>query len=212
MSEPPRPAIISHRGLCRTRPRARRSGENTLAAFAAGIAALESLGFPASIEFDVRRARDGRLVVIHDRVRWPAADVPLLTDVLDVFSAVELHVEVKEPGIAGEVKRLLLDRELERRAIVSSFAWRELPRLAPEIRFALTSALPTRRVVRTAAASGAWAIHPDHRRTTRTLVEAAHAAGLRVNAWTVNTPRAYARMRRLGVDAVFSDNPYLLVE
>jgi len=32
-----------------------------------------------------------------------------------------------------------------------------------------------------------------------------------VNAWTVNTPRAYARMQRLGVDAVFSDNPFLLV-
>jgi glycerophosphoryl diester phosphodiesterase len=64
--------------------------------------------------------------------------------------------------------------------------------------------------VRAAAEAGAWAIHPDHRRTTRRFVDAAHAAGLRVHAWTVNTPRAYARMQRLGVDAVFSDNPFLL--
>jgi glycerophosphoryl diester phosphodiesterase len=206
-----RPAIISHRGLCRTRPRARRRGENTIAAFAAGIAALDSLGFPASIEFDVRRDADGRLVVIHDRVRRLGADVPLLTEVLDAFPAAELHLEVKEPGIVREVKRMLLGRGLGERVIVSSFAWRELPLVAPEIRFALTSALPTRRTVRRAVEAGAWAIHPDYRRTTRTLVEAAHASGLRVHAWTVNTPRAYARMQRLGVDAVFSDNPFLLL-
>jgi glycerophosphoryl diester phosphodiesterase len=42
------------------------------------------------------------------------------------------------------------------------------------------------------------------------LVEAAHAAGLQVNAWTVNTRIAYRRMERLGVDGVFSDNPWLL--
>jgi glycerophosphoryl diester phosphodiesterase len=207
----PRPAIISHRGLCRTRPRARRVGENTIPAFAAGIAALELLGFPPAIEFDVRRARDGRLVVIHDRTRRLALDVPALTDVLDAFPDAELHLEVKEPGIVREVKRLLLDRGIEDRVIVSSFAWRELPVVAPELRFAFTSALPTRRTVRAAASAGAWAIHPDHRRTTRTLVAAARDAGLRVNAWTVNTPRAYARMQRLGVDAVFSDNPYFLV-
>jgi glycerophosphoryl diester phosphodiesterase len=207
----PRPAIICHRGLCRTRPRARRVGENTLAAFRSGIDALESLEFPPSIEFDVRRARDGSLIVTHDRVHRFAPEVPLLTDVLDAFPAVELHLEVKEPGLVREVKRLLLERGLEERVILSSFAWRELPLAGPELRFAFISALPTRRTVRAAASAGAWAIHPDHRRTTRTFVDAAHDAGLRVHAWTVNTPRAYARMQRLGVDAVFSDNPYFLV-
>lgn len=206
-----RPAIISHRGLCRVRPRSRRVGENTLPAFAAGIAALKALGFPPSIEFDVRRARDGRLVVIHDRKRRLGAEVPLLSHVLDGFPGVELHLEIKERGIVRELKRILLARGLEDRVIVSSFRWRELPLLGPEFRIALTSALPTRRTVRAAVRAGAWAIHPDHRRTTRTLVEAAHAAGLRVHAWTVNTPRAYARMQRLGVDAVFSDNPYLVL-
>jgi glycerophosphoryl diester phosphodiesterase len=204
------PAVISHRGLCRTRPRARRVGENTLAAFAAGIAALDTLGFSASIEFDVRRARDGGLVVIHDRVRTPGPDVPRLSEVLDAFPCTELHLEVKERGLVGEVKRMILERGLEERVIVSSFAWRELPQVLPEIRFAATTAIPVRRTIRAAADAGAWAIHPDHRRTTRMFVDAAHDAGLRVHAWTVNTPRAYARMQRLGVDAVFSDNPFLL--
>ena len=44
--------IISHRGLCRARPRARRTGENTLAAFDAGLKALEALG---KVEFENTR-------------------------------------------------------------------------------------------------------------------------------------------------------------
>jgi glycerophosphoryl diester phosphodiesterase len=221
------PRVISHRGLCRATARSRRRNENTLEAFAAGIAAVEKLGFPPAIEFDVRRAADGRLVVIHDATLRRTAGVrgrvsrrtgaelaefgiPLLTDVMDSFPRAELHIELKEPGLARDVKNAILGRRLQKRAVVSSFDWRELPLVAPEIRFALTSGLPTRRLVRTATELGAWAIHPAQRRTTRLLVEAAHTAGLRVNAWTVNTRAAYRRMARLGVDAVFSDNPGLL--
>ena len=63
----------------------------------------------------------------------------------------------------------------------------EIVPLADGVRIALTTAFPTRRTVRAASAAGAWAIHPEHRKTTTRLVDAAHDAGLRVNAWTVNT-------------------------
>jgi glycerophosphoryl diester phosphodiesterase len=212
------PQIISHRGLCRRTARAPRQAENTLAAFEAGIEALLEMGLQPSIEFDVRRAADGQLVIRHDALPRRARTseelaelgIPTLTEVLDRFPGTELHIELKERGIAREVKNLILGRGLEDRAIVSSFLWRELAVMAPEVRFALTSGLPTRRMVRTAVKMGAWAIHPAHGRTIRILVEAAHAAGLRVNAWTVNTPMGYRRMARLGVDGVFSDNPRLL--
>jgi len=219
------PAIISHRGLCRTRPRSRRRGENTLDAFAAGIDALVSLGIPPAIEFDVRRAADGRLVVIHDatlrrafavrgRVSAHTAGelgelgVPRLEAVLERFGAAELHLEIKERGIAAAVASTI--RSAADRIVVSSFLWKQLPPLRRHCRIALTSMLPTRRLVRAAVDMGAWAIHPDYRRTTARLVVAAHEAGLRVNAWTVNSPRAYGRMTRIGVDAVFSDNPFFL--
>jgi glycerophosphoryl diester phosphodiesterase len=221
--------IISHRGLCRRTARSRRRGENTLAAFAAGIEALRELGLAPSIEFDVRRAADGRLVILHDATlrrttgirgraaRWTSEElaelgIPLLTDVLDRFPGAEFHIELKEDELAREVKNIVLGRNLQQRVVVSSFDWRPLPLLAPEVRFALTSGLPTRRIVRAAVEMGAWAIHPAHGRTTRLLVEAAHAAGLRVNPWTVNTKMAYRRMGWLGVDGVFSDNPRLLTE
>ena len=221
-------AIISHRGLCRTTPHGRRSGENTFAAFAAGIGALTDLGFPPAIEFDVRRSADGELVVVHDpslrRVRavhrlvrrcsWAdlrVLDVPRLVDVLERFPAAECHVEIKERGIAGQVLKTLRTTGSIERTVVSSFLWREIAPLAGDVRIALTTALPSRRTVRAAVDAGAWAIHPEHRRTTARLVEAAHHAGLKVNAWTVNTKRSYARIERQGVDAVFSDNPRLLV-
>jgi glycerophosphoryl diester phosphodiesterase len=176
------------------------------------------MGCAPAIEFDVRRAADGQLVIRHDalprRARTSAElaelGIPLLTDVLDRFPGAELHIELKERGLAREVKNLVLGRGLEERAIVSSFLWKELAEMGPEVRFALISGLPSRRMVKAAVEMGAWAVHPAYRRTTRLLVEAAHAAGLRVNAWTVNTKMAYRRMERLGVDGVFSDNPRLL--
>ncbi len=224
-----RVAIVSHRGLCRATARGRRSGENTIAAFRAGIEALASLGFPAAIEFDVRRSADGDLMVVHDatlrrvfgmrgRVSSSAAadlrtlGIPSLADVLARFPAAECHVEIKERGIARQVLQTLRSAGSIDHAVVSSFLWKEIAPLSSRVRIALTTAFPTRRTIRTAVAAGAWAIHPEHRKTTARLVAAAHDAGLRVNTWTVNTARSYARMERLGVDAVFSDNPHLLVE
>jgi glycerophosphoryl diester phosphodiesterase len=221
--------IISHRGLCRTGPRARRAGENTLPAFAAGLEALEALGFPPSIEFDVRRSADGDLVVIHDatlrrtagvrdRVRGRTAldlrafGIPRVEEVFERFPAAEFHLELKERGISERARELVARCGVRDRVIVSSFLWKELAPLRGRVRIALTTAIPARRAVRAAIEAGACAIHPDHRRVTAALVAAAHAAGLKVNAWTVNTPRAYSRMERLGVDAVFSDNPFLLAE
>jgi glycerophosphoryl diester phosphodiesterase len=221
-------AIISHRGLCRARPRSRRRGENTVEAFAAGLEALEALGMPPAIEFDVRRAADGRLVVIHDatlgRARGvrgrvsahsaaelAALGVPKLEEVLERFGDAELHLELKERGIAEQVAGVVRASRAGERVVASSFLWRELPGLRGRMRIALTSAFPTKRLVRSAAEMGAWAVHPDYRRTSARLVQMAKSEGLRVHPWTVNTPRAYARMERLGVDAVFSDNPFLLL-
>ncbi len=221
------PAIISHRGLCRATARSPRAGENTISAFAAAIETLAALGFPPSIEFDVRRSRDQKLVIIHDATvnrttpargavsRYTAAElgwfeIPLLTDVIERFPETEFHIELKQAGIAAQVENIVLSRRIEDRVIVSSFRWRELAALDRRIRFALTTGLPAHRALHCAIEMGACAIHPDHRRTTRLLVRAAHAAGLRVHAWTVNTPAAYARLRELGVDAVFSDNPRLI--
>jgi glycerophosphoryl diester phosphodiesterase len=62
-------------------------------------------------------------------------------------------------------------------------------------------------MVAKASSHHADAINPDYDFATAELVQKAHAAGLKVNVWTVNTPEAMDRMLELGVDAIMTDYP-----
>lgn len=54
---------------------------------------------------------------------------------------------------------------------------------------------------------GAAAINPQYHLVTAELVERAHAAGLQVNVWTVNTPGTMRKLIALGVDSIMTDYP-----
>src|SRR5437870_293246 len=100
------PILLGHRGSPHAAP------ENTLESFHAAIAAGA-----AGFEFDVRRSRAGRLVVIHDARTRPsqgrrlrvskstahALGLPLLEDVLREFRGAWLDIELKVPGIERQV-------------------------------------------------------------------------------------------------------------
>lgn len=53
----------------------------------------------------------------------------------------------------------------------------------------------------------ATAINPEHTLVTPELVERAHAAGLKVNTWTVNGHEDIKRVTEAGVDTIMSDYP-----
>ena len=209
--------IFGHRGA----PGYPRRGENTIASF------KKALLYGASgIEFDVRRCGDGRLVVIHDdtidrttKGRGHVRDfsyedlrqfeIPLLTDVLEEFGPqCVLNIEMKDPDIASDVKRSVLDRRLEQQVIVSSFEWEELPTLVPEIPIALLSS-KLKSLISHASALGAAAIHPRRDIVTEALITQAHEANLRLHAWTVNDPAEMLRLNALGIDGIFTDFPEL---
>jgi glycerophosphoryl diester phosphodiesterase len=59
----------------------------------------------------------------------------------------------------------------------------------------------------TALRLGCVAIHPRLTALSATLIEAARAAGLRVNTWTANTPEQVHRAAALGVDEITTDIP-----
>jgi glycerophosphoryl diester phosphodiesterase len=211
--------IFGHRGA----PGYPRRGENTIASFRKALQCGAT-----GLEFDVRRCGDGRLVVIHDQTidrttngKGPVAGlsyeqlgqfdagagetIPLLSDVLDQFGdQCLLNIELKDAGIALDVKKLVTERRLERQVIVSAFEWQELSTLTPEIPIALLSS-KVENLIETARKMAAAAIHPQRDLVTTALIASARDAKLRINVWTVNDASEIARFRDLGVDGIFTD-------
>ena len=105
---------VGHKGADHVAP------GNTVESFAA---ALEH-GVD-TIEFDVLRTRDGRLVLAHDWEDADSRDCLTLDEGLDHFAGeayrdVELIVDLKLPGFEREVADGLRERALDGRAIVST--------------------------------------------------------------------------------------------
>ncbi|HLZ48771.1 MAG TPA: glycerophosphodiester phosphodiesterase [Candidatus Limnocylindria bacterium] len=185
--------------------------ENTVASFEKAIA----LGCD-EIETDVWLAGDGRLLISHDR---PTDAALTLDAVLDLCRGrVGVNVELKaerDDARAGETGRRVATRLAERAdpdAYVSSFWWSALEgarAAAPAVRraFVFSDSPDRAALVASARALGLWALHPNRAYVTRELVDAAHAAGLRVNAWTVNDADEIAAFGALGVDGIMSNWP-----
>jgi glycerophosphoryl diester phosphodiesterase len=147
--------------------------------------------------------------------------IPTLREVCDtVGRRAFLNVELKGRLTARPVARLIEEYVASRGwayhdFIVSSFSRRELSEFRAVAHSAvpvgLLLARPGRWFVHAARKFGSVAVHPALRFTTQQLVDQAHAAGLKVFVYTVNQAEQVARMRAMGVDAVFTDFPELVV-
>jgi len=129
-----------------------------------------------------------------------------LTNYATPFDALVLKV-------AGIVKK----HGLENRVLFSSFFPHNLmnvARLLPQV--------PRGQLIFPGSA-GSWqrawgrliniqAEHPFTEDVTQKLVVDAHARGRRIHAWTVNAPDEMRRLKRLGVDGIFSDDPLKALE
>ena len=186
--------------------------ENTIASFqkALDLACDEA-------ETDVWLTQDGRLLVTHDR---PTANTTLsLDEVLDFCRGrlgvnVELKCE-KDETRARETGAAVAARLAARGRgdfYVSSFWWSALEgarAAAPAIRRAFVYSDSPERAALFASAKAIelWALHPNRAYVTPDLIKAAHAASLRVNAWTVNEPKEITTFRNWSVDGIVSDFP-----
>ena len=228
----PRPLVYAHRGG------AALADENTLAAFANGVA----LGADG-IELDVHASKDGRIVVHHDStldrtttLRGPIRErtaaelaqvgVPELRTVLRACRDVRVIVEVKvnDPAFGRMVVQQLRERDAIDRACVGGFPRAVLravrdaePALATsaareEVRLALY-----RSWLRWPMTSTPWVGYqvPELAGATRVVsprfIADAHRAGLGVQVWTVNDEAQARRLLAWGVDALITDRPDLMV-
>lgn len=217
--------ICGHRGTPAHRP------ENTLA----GFAYAHDLG-ATWIEFDVRPAGDGELVVHHDPVDRHGntiaavsssaldADVPTLAAVVEACPHLGLDIELKTDEIGQtsdafartaveQVHALLADR-LDT-VVVTSFDAATLALFREAAPGVGTGLLFHDRsgewAIAEALRSGHGAIVPWHPLVNRRLVDDAHEAGLDVMTWTVNSAAAAKRVLYAGVDMIIGDDPSLLI-
>jgi glycerophosphoryl diester phosphodiesterase len=217
------PALrIGHRGAAALAP------ENTLASFEAAIRAGVD-----GVELDVVVAPRG-LEVAHAP---GAPDAPLLDVALEFLAQhdVTVQVDLKGAGREAELVDALRRHGLAGRALVSSSrtgSLRALAVLAPELPRAFTypedrlglsrrravafamrgglsaaRALVAPRIAPMVARAGASAATLNHQLVTRRAVDACHAGGAAVWAWTVNDPARAAALEALGVDAIITDDP-----
>ena len=221
---PPLPELVAHRGASRERP------ENTLAAFAV---ALDHRA--AGIELDVHATADGVVVVHHDPVphgvypdgryeRRPIAQlryvelstlrltgeaIPSLRDVLAlVGDRATVYVEIKGAGIERAVVDVV--RASGARCAIHSFDHATIGRvreLAPEIpRGLLFDTGDADTMMREMDAYDARDLWPQATLIDAAMVEAAHRAGKRVVAWTVDDPGLATYLTAIGVDALCTDD------
>jgi glycerophosphoryl diester phosphodiesterase len=219
--------VIAHRGAWGSAA-ANAPAENTLEAFEAAIALGADM-----IELDVRRTRDGQLVIFHDarvrtipvsslrydelRAKRTKARPPLLSDVLALtHGRIALNLEVKEPGYVAETIAQLRPFGFERH-LLSSFlddVVRDAKALAPELRTGLLVGAGFRKALTTRLPATNADCLVLHRRLADTTALARVAdAGVPCVIWTVNTPRALDRyLDHDAVEGIITDRPARALE
>lgn len=221
---PPRAAVVAHRGA----PRVAR--ENTLPSLRAALA----LGADW-VEVDVRLARCGTPVLLHDATLhrlWdvpraageldaaelaalggPGDGVPALREGLRLCAAAGVTVMVDIPAPAEGAASLALVRELgllELCVFAGDRAALERIRAASsQARIALSWESFRPPGAGLLARVRPQYLNVEHHRLTRPLVAFARRRGLTVSTWTVDRPARVAKVASLGADVVISNEPGL---
>jgi glycerophosphoryl diester phosphodiesterase len=209
---------IAHRGD----PVAAR--ENTLPAFAAAVAQGADM-----VEIDLRRTRDGEIVVLHDPTlarMWGLErnvtdlDLSALTDLgrgteriptyREVLAQVEVPLMVDFTGgdvVEGAVVATRQAGAMERALFVTGNvrALRRLRELASEARIGLTWIEPEPPPPALLQELDAEYWNPMFRLITPERVADVHRLGRKVSTWTVDKPRHMTRVMEAGVDAIVSN-------
>lgn len=149
--------------------------------------------------------------------------IPTLPQVFQYYGSLLLYVEMKceeatrRPELARAVVNLVRDYKLAESVVVKSFehdSLREVKRLAPELRTAALFGrswpnpfVPARRILAEAEACGADEISLHRSLLRAATVREARRRGFEVLVWTVNSTIFLRRALRLGLRAVFTDQP-----
>jgi glycerophosphoryl diester phosphodiesterase len=196
------PLVIAHRGACWDAP------ENTLVAFE--LAVEQGADY---VEFDVRLARDGRLVVCHDAPPDPCPpEIPTLDETLEALRGrIGLAVEIKDEA-AGEPTATALKNHgvSAQELIVLSFKLAALGAVCRRLTDVRAVVNLGRKPL--GAAKPFWGASFNNAAARPRSLARAQKFGLATFVYTVNEPARMRRLAGLGVTGIFSDRPALLRE
>ena len=213
----PVPLAIAHRGD----PVAER--ENTLPAFTSAVREGADM-----VELDLRRTRDGEIVVLHDatlsrlwgvernvgdlelaevrQIGHGDVRIPTFREVLDHID-LPLMVDLNAETVDGALHEVRRAAAMARALFVTGnvAALRHLRDLAPDARIGLTWVEQEPPPSTLLQELGAEYWNPMFRLVTPDHVAQVHGLGLKVSSWTVDKPRHMARLVAAGVDAIVSN-------
>lgn len=218
---------IGHRGARAYEP------ENTLSSYEKAL----ELGVDA-VELDVRRTKDGEIIVIHDAEVDRTTNgkglvsqltlkeikqfntekeqkIPTLEEALDFLDKkVKVLIELKETGFEEEMLKTIQKKGLEKNVIIVSFLEEALRKVRELNGTVETGFIYTKNMnpVKTASDLKANYLLPLYRFTHTADVQKAHQNGLKVIVWTINKPEEVAEYAKKGVDGIASDRPDILVK
>jgi glycerophosphoryl diester phosphodiesterase len=172
---------------------------------------IRDLSWPELCRFDVGSWFDRRFC--EERI-------PRLDAVLDlVGKKAEVHLEIKRgsayyPGIEGRVVELLRRRRALRSCVVSSFdhqALRVVRAREPKARLGyLLGETPIETAWKEIKELSAESLNLSLRQVNAARVAGGHRRRLRTLVYTVNDAAEARRLRKMGVDGVFTNFPRLL--
>lgn len=198
--------------------------ENTLPAFEAAVHQGADM-----VELDLRRTRDGVIVVLHDptllrlwgidravgdldlaqvrQIGHGDVRIPTLRQVLDQFTIPFMVDFTGDEVVHGALDAVRAADAMDRSLFVTGHvgALRALRALSPEARIGLTwidRASPPPSLL---CELGAEFWNPYFRLATPARVAAVHDLGMKVSTWTVDERRHMARVAKAGVDAIVSN-------
>ncbi len=156
--------------------------------------------------------------------------VPSLAELFTLFqsnnSSLYLEMKCDSPAeyapLAGACCRLIDDHDLKDRVIIECFqlpALRIVRELDSSIKtvalfepsISTPSVLSDQSIINKAKDVGAIALALHHRLARRSLIEKAKAVGMHVAVWTVDDPAWIERARSIGIDALITNDPALLL-
>lgn len=142
--------------------------------------------------------------------------IPMLQDVLKLMDhKVPLNIELKGANTSDRVN-FIIEYYIKERGwsledfLISSFNWKELESMRsynPDIAIAVLTENDPLEAISVAKQLNAVAINPSFRTLTPQNVKEIQKQGFKVYTWTVNEPDDINRMKKFGVDGIFTNYP-----